>query len=123
MDIEDLPPIWPAKVSSAEDDWTFEVASIDISSISIVTKTFLKFPQSSLTELIAGKSSEARVKMAEDLRPLAEVMAKSGAEEMDWGRMRDLEFQDLVRQRDTMYERVTKMACALCESFDEHVSD
>lgn len=114
--------MWPAKLARSEDDWTYELASIDISSISVVTKSFLKFPQSSFTELIEGKAPEARAKMAEDLRPLADEMVKTGAIEMDWGRMRGLEFQDLVRQRDTMHQRVTKMACALCEDFDEHAS-
>jgi hypothetical protein len=42
--------------------------------------------------------------------------------EVEWTRLRALEFQDLLRQRGVLRDRLVKMGCQLCPDFEEHVS-
>jgi antiviral helicase SKI2 len=42
--------------------------------------------------------------------------------EAEWGRFKTLEFQELLRQRAVLSDRLVKLGCQLCEDFDEHVS-
>lgn len=42
--------------------------------------------------------------------------------EVDWARIKAMEFQDLVRQRGVLMDRIMKMGCVLCPDFDDHVS-
>jgi antiviral helicase SKI2 len=41
--------------------------------------------------------------------------------EVDWSRMRSLEFQETLRDRNALMHRVTSTACVLCGEFEEHV--
>lgn len=43
--------------------------------------------------------------------------------EVDWGgRVRTLEVQDTLRNRDELISRLPSFGCKLCEDFDQHVS-
>lgn len=41
--------------------------------------------------------------------------------EVDWSRMRSLDFQETVRARDRLLSRNQNPACVLCADFDHHV--
>jgi antiviral helicase SKI2 len=41
--------------------------------------------------------------------------------EVDWARMRLLDFQDLLNRRNTLVKRLEGSACVLCEEFEPHV--
>jgi hypothetical protein len=41
--------------------------------------------------------------------------------EVDWSRMRALEFQEILRDRDSLVQLCTNTGCILCGDFDEHV--
>lgn len=42
--------------------------------------------------------------------------------EVDWSRLRTLEFQEILQTRKANVSRLTQKACVLCESFSDHVS-
>lgn len=42
--------------------------------------------------------------------------------EIDWSRMRTLEFQDTLRARNDILKSLQTFECTLCEDFDEHAS-
>lgn len=42
--------------------------------------------------------------------------------EVDWNRMRTLEFQETLRARNEILKDILTFECTLCEDFDEHVS-
>ena len=49
--------------------------------------------------------------------------ATSGTlQEMDWSRMRTLEFQETLRARNEILKRLRTFECTLCENLDDHVS-
>lgn len=41
--------------------------------------------------------------------------------EVEWSKMRQLEFQESLRSRDTLAMRLDGKGCVLCEHFEEHV--
>jgi antiviral helicase SKI2 len=42
--------------------------------------------------------------------------------EVDWARMRALDFQDTLRSRNSLVKRLEGRACLLCSEFNDHVS-
>lgn len=42
--------------------------------------------------------------------------------EVEWTRMRQLEFQEALKARNKLAERLKLMSCQLCADFAEHVS-
>jgi antiviral helicase SKI2 len=56
------------------------------------------------------------------LGDLANEWAKNNhVPEVDWARVRSLEFQELLNKRNTLFRRLESSACVLCEEFDQHV--
>jgi hypothetical protein len=45
----------------------------------------------------------------------------SGIEEVEW-RIKSIDFQDALRERDSRVQRLEHMVCVECPDFDEHVS-
>lgn len=55
--------------------------------------------------------------MHEELTSLPELP------EVEWTRLRALEFQEVLRQRTSYLDRIAKLGCQLCENFEDHVSE
>jgi antiviral helicase SKI2 len=53
--------------------------------------------------------------MHEELTSLPELP------EVEWTRLRALEFQEVLRQRTSYLERIAKLGCQLCENLEDHV--
>lgn len=60
------------------------------------------------------------IKLLADL--VAEWTSAGTIPEVDWARMRSLEFQEVLRARDELVERLKQRACILCGDFENHVS-
>jgi antiviral helicase SKI2 len=43
--------------------------------------------------------------------------------EVDWTKMRAIEFQEAIGRRAALRKKLESMACTLCQDFDDHVSD
>jgi antiviral helicase SKI2 len=46
----------------------------------------------------------------------------SVALEVDWSKMRQLEFQESLRSRNALEARLEGKGCTICQDFDDHVS-
>lgn len=69
------------------------------------------------------RSKEASDQATHDLAILhEEITALPELPEVEWTRFRKLEFQELIRQRATLHDRLVKLDCQLNEDFDDHVS-
>lgn len=42
--------------------------------------------------------------------------------EVEWTRMRQLDFQEALKARNNLADRLKSMSCKLCADFSEHVS-
>lgn len=57
------------------------------------------------------------------LSALAEEWITAGAvPEVDWARMRSLDFQEVLRARNELARGLDKYGCMLCSDFGHHVS-
>jgi antiviral helicase SKI2 len=75
------------------------------------------------TGIIDKKAKEASEKTMHDLAVLHEDLASlPELPEVEWTRMRALDFQDLLKQRMILSDRIAKLGCQVCEDFDDHVS-
>jgi antiviral helicase SKI2 len=50
-----------------------------------------------------------------------ECILANAIPENDWGRMRSLEFQELLRTRDALARQLDSKICTQCSNFDKHV--
>ena len=74
------------------------------------------------TGIIDKRSKEAREKTIQDLAVLHEELSGSPElQEVQWTRLRDLDFQEAMKQRNVLVERISKLECQTCENFEESV--
>lgn len=64
--------------------------------------------------------------MNNTIRALQEVLGEwlqaDSVPEVDWSKLRALEFQETLRARDALVPRLGQFACTSCPQFEEHVS-
>jgi len=120
VEVQAVPPQWPpAAQSLVVEDGVYEVCPVPMTSIALVTSRTLKVDIDAIIERHL-------------MSPMNDVVAQLGAlanewannnhiPEVDWARMRLLEFQDLLSRRNTLVKRVEGSACVLCEEFEPHV--
>lgn len=70
------------------------------------------------------KIREMKAAVASLQHVLDEWIASGTIPEVDWkDRVRTLEFQDMVRSRDSILKRIPTYKCTECPDFIEHVCD
>ncbi|KAJ6520244.1 ATP-dependent RNA helicase [Mycena sanguinolenta] len=114
-------PRWPPSPDSlAVEDGVYEVTAIPLTSIAFVTARSIKIDVDSIVD--RHLISRMREALAQ-LQSLADEWTTSAAlPEVDWARMRALDFQDALRSRNTLVERLQSRACLLCNDFTDHYS-
>ncbi len=64
-------------------------------------------------------------RMKEGINSLGSIIQewmKAGAiSEVDWSRLRSLEFQEILRSRDSLIKELKRAQCTECPDFTEHV--
>ncbi|KAI6031397.1 ATP-dependent RNA helicase [Pisolithus microcarpus] len=116
---EDVPPRWcPNALSLVVENATYRLESVPISSISLVTNKTIKVDASKIIE------SHRKPPMLEAVTLLQCVVQEwlhSGViQEVQWGRMRLLDFQEALRERDEILRSIKRASCILCENFEDH---
>ena len=138
IDAQPVPPIWPPGPSMlVVDDFVYEVACVPLSSIALVTNKTVKvgiplfgWPvrQWSLLQVdvneIAERHKITPMKQAVgQLDGIAREWANFGQiPEVEWSRMRSLEFQETLRSRNELRQKLSGKKCLECEQFKSHVS-
>lgn len=131
--------MWPPVPSALKpENATYDVASVNLSGISFVTNKAVKVR--CCTVFGFGDISELRVQVdasaiVDDHKKAPILGATSALEtvvtewatagtllEIDWNRMRTLEFQETLRLRNQVRERLKKFECTLCDNFNDHAS-
>lgn len=115
-----IPPRWPPVLPEGkfnEPQW--ELCTVDAASISFVTTKMLKL---NITAILDQRNRDVTFKTMEELVQIHEELSEGGdLEEFDWSRLSKLEFQETLRQRIALTDRLSKLGCVLCDHFDEHV--
>jgi hypothetical protein len=75
------------------------------------------------TAIVDKKSKDISEKTTMDLATMQEELTSlPELPEVEWTRLRALEFQEVLRQRTSYLDRIVKLGCQLCENFEDHVS-
>ncbi|KAI0830808.1 antiviral helicase [Trametes gibbosa] len=119
VDAQGVPPQWPPRPETLlVDEPTYDLTPVPLSSIAMVTNRSIKVE----TEWIVEKH---RISYMNDaIRSLQQVLAEwvraGSIPEVDWSRLRALEFQELLRARNELVPPLDRFTCVSCPSFDDH---
>lgn len=111
-------PQWPPHLHKGGfSDPQYEITRIEAPSVAFVTDRILKLDITSILDKKAKEPAQAALK---DLVRIHEELASGDLVEFDWSRLSKLEFQELLRQRIGLTDRISKLGCQLCKDFEEH---
>ncbi|KAH7915723.1 ATP-dependent RNA helicase [Hygrophoropsis aurantiaca] len=119
VDEQAVPPEWPpTPVSLLIPQTTYEVTSVSLTSISLVTNRSIKIDAS---RILDDHRKSVILEVSNTLETLVQSWASAKiVPEADWGRMRTLEFQETLRARNELAQRCSSCSCGLCDNFREH---
>ncbi len=121
VDTVTAPPYWPASLQKdLGQEPTWEILAVDTSSINVVVDRTVKVESVAILNL---NKADAINDTLESLSALHQDLTSVPVlPEVEWSRMRMVDFQEVLRQRNKLVKRIDGMACRLCADFDEHVS-
>jgi antiviral helicase SKI2 len=98
----------------------YELRQIPLTSIAFVTNRTMKVDVHSIVDrhMIASMNE-----VISNLAALSLEWASTGTiPEVEWLKMRSLDFQETLRSRDRLVQRLSTVACTMCADFEDHVS-
>lgn len=114
----DVPPRWPPvlpKGTFANPQW--ELEAVDSTSVPFVTNRMLKID---IISVLDKRNKDISNKVMHEMVTLHDELSAGDLAEFDWGRLSKLEFQELLRQRIALSDRITRLGCQLCDDFEDH---
>ncbi|KAJ7292904.1 ATP-dependent RNA helicase [Mycena rebaudengoi] len=123
LDIDHLAvtPRWPPTAASLQvTDGVYEVTAVPLTSISLVTGRMIKIDVDSIVDKHLISRMREALALLQDIAN--EWSTTATIPEVDWARMRALDFQDTLRSRNAVAKRLETRACLLCSDFDHHYS-
>lgn len=118
-------PKWPPKVTKQDSSaLTYDLREVTLTSIIFVTRYVFKIEQS----MIMAHRISAMNRTVELMKPAVEEMAARcanslGSFELDWFKMRRLDFQEALKSRDDRAEAAMKLRIPEDAQFEKEVSD
>jgi antiviral helicase SKI2 len=96
------------------------VITILATDILLVTQVGLKVDAE---VILTGDSSTELVKVSQGLESFGADAKKTGIVEYDWAKIKDLEFQEMLRTKSGLMKRLkSEFQCTRCPDLNEHVS-
>lgn len=99
---------------------TWEIVAVAIDSLSLLVNRNIKV---NVVDVLDKRNEEA---INECVGGMIEMYTQLSAEEklpeVDWSRIRSIDFQESLRHRNNLSTRIPKLECTLCGDFEEHVS-
>ncbi|SJL06398.1 related to SKI2-antiviral protein and putative helicase [Armillaria ostoyae] len=121
LSLQGTTPLWPPVPGAlAGDNWTYELTSVPLTSICLVTARTVKVDVTTIVDrhLISA--------MREGVAALASMVrdwsSSGNIPEVEWSKIRSLNFQEVLRSRSAYVQRIQNRSCLLCEKFEEHYS-
>ncbi|KIM88714.1 hypothetical protein PILCRDRAFT_2912 [Piloderma croceum F 1598] len=114
-----IPPRWPPVPHNlAVAHGTYEIVAVPYTSISIVTSRTIKVDVDAIVERhLVNRMDEAVNSLAEIVK---EWVSAGTVSEVEWIRMRSLDFQEALRARNELAKRLDQYSCTLCGDFEHH---
>ncbi|KAI0334446.1 antiviral helicase [Cubamyces sp. BRFM 1775] len=119
VDGQAIPPRWPPRPESLlVDEPIYDLTPVPLTSIAMVSSRSVKVETDLIVVGHRISSMNAAIRLLRDV--LGEWLQAGSIPEVDWGRLRSLEFQELLRARNELVPRLDRFACTSCPSFDDH---
>ncbi|KAJ9668094.1 Antiviral helicase ski2 [Coniosporium apollinis] len=95
----------------------FRIATVPLSDLECVTKTTTK---TNLVDAALSKDSEQQKLAQEELIPLCTSWTNPEWEELDWTKIKDLSFRNILDERRRAAEAAQNKVCIQCPKFTQH---
>ncbi|KAF9011054.1 antiviral helicase [Cyathus striatus] len=119
IDPETVYPQWPPGLQDlGADDGVYEVRAVPLSSVSFVTSRIIKVDVDAIVERHLISRMTEGIKTLQAL--ICEWFPSGEIPEVDWSRIRSLEFQETLRSRDQLVHALRMKNCVQCPNFKEH---
>ncbi|KDQ12068.1 hypothetical protein BOTBODRAFT_189538 [Botryobasidium botryosum FD-172 SS1] len=116
---EAVPPQWPPHPDSLlVENGVYELATVVLSSIALVVNKTFKVDVDAIVE--RHLKSHMNHAIAELGDAVQEWVEAGSAPEVDWSKIRSLEFQEALQARSSLVQHVSRKACLLCGDFEHH---
>ncbi|KAF8726156.1 hypothetical protein AX14_008017 [Amanita brunnescens Koide BX004] len=120
VDPQQIPPLWPPGVADMHaEGGVYDLRAIPITSICFVTDKIIKIDADRIIERRTHQMAEA-LEMLKGL--IVEWKSQPRLPEIDWSRLRALEFQDTLQSRNDLAQRLNDRVCLQCPNFTTHYS-
>ncbi|KAH8835681.1 antiviral helicase [Flagelloscypha sp. PMI_526] len=121
IDSQAVPPRWPPSAESlVVKDGTYELTAVPLTSITYVTNKTLKVEVDAIVDRHLISRMREGIQGLENL--IGEWCEAGSVSEVDWSRMRALEFQEALRARNEIMTALENPETLLCADFDSHYS-
>lgn len=119
INTQSLLPQWPPSPQSLQiENGVYQLLIVPITSVSLVTEAIIKVDVSSIVD------SHKITPMKEAVATLGALAAswqgESAVPEVEWTRLRTLEFQEALRKRNNFASQLSQFTCLSCPDFSSH---
>ncbi|KAF7307318.1 ATP-dependent RNA helicase [Mycena indigotica] len=119
MDLQAVTPKWPPSPNSlVVNDAVYEVTAVSLASIAMITGRTVKIDVDAIVDRHLISRMREALALLQGL--VDEWNASTVIPEVDWARMRSLEFQETLRARNSRVEKLSGRECLLCGDFERH---
>ncbi|KAF8628226.1 hypothetical protein AX15_004008 [Amanita polypyramis BW_CC] len=119
VDLQEIPPLWPPAAHDLYTDGAvYELKAVPVTSICLVTNRTIKIDVGLILTRRAAKVNEDIALLLQEL--LREWRSQQKIPEIDWNRVRAMDFQETLQARNALAERLRARACLHCPNFTKH---
>ncbi|KAF9531825.1 antiviral helicase [Crepidotus variabilis] len=119
LDPEAVPPSRPLKPRSLLiDSGLYELRAVPLTSVAMVTGKTIKVEVNDIVDRHLISRMKDGINML--YQTVLEWINTNHIPEVDWSRFRSLEFQELLRFRNSSQSSLTQFSCRFCEFFNDH---
>lgn len=121
INLDETAPLPITTVCAPDDgDGRTEIVTVGAPDILFVTRLAVK---ADVDAIMAGTDSVETVRVRQELESFGLDIKKAGIVEYDWSKIKDMEFQEMLRSKIRLTKRLrTEFQCTKCPELDEHVS-
>ncbi|KAF9444604.1 ATP-dependent RNA helicase [Macrolepiota fuliginosa MF-IS2] len=120
IDYQAVTPLWPPKAKSLlVDNVAYDLRAIPTTSINLVTSHTIKVDVDGIVErLLISKMREGIAALSLTLQEW--LVGDESIPEVDWSKIRSLDFQETLQRRNILRKRNSDKECLLCPDFIQH---
>ncbi|KAG2205294.1 hypothetical protein INT46_009786, partial [Mucor plumbeus] len=119
MNLDETTPLPITTICTPENgDGKTEIVTVGAPDILFVTRLAVK---ADVDSIMAGNDSMETIRIRQELESFGQDAKKGGLVEFDWSKIKDMEFQEMLRSKIRLMKRLrTEFQCTKCPELDEH---